>query len=450
MVLHGYRIERHVGRGGMGDVHLALHAETGRRVALKSMNEAASASEEFRTRFRREARAAMAVQHPNVVKVYEIFENDGIPYISMEYLEGESLEQRLSREGALPLGMVARLMVRVTSAVGTAHAMGIVHRDLKPENIYLVGSPRDPEVKVLDFGIAKLTATEGLAAETAALTKTGVLMGTPYYMSPEQAFGDKTIDQRSDIWALGIILYRALSGVLPTRAGGFGEVFRLVVKGQFAPLSTLVPNLPPDVAELSAAMLEKARDKRPWDLRACHDVLRAHAAAPLAATVDDVPTFGVAVTPVWEETGMGTRERAGLLTAAVAGPHATGSLAATPGGSRPLALAAGALRLAPSPTVSGGGTLAMTPTDVALHAVGAGHAGATVDEAAATLVQMPASPAPTWMGTVSGRDGLQEPAAAFAAGSSTAAAAPQRRLLGPILGVAGAIAIALLIWMLAR
>jgi serine/threonine protein kinase len=435
--IHGYRIDRHIGRGGMGDVHLAHHAESNRWVALKSMHEAAAANDEFRKRFRREARAAMAVHHPNVVKVHEIFENDGVPYIAMEYLEGESLEERMTREGALPLRLVARLMVRVTSAVGTAHAMGIVHRDLKPENIFLVGDAADPDVKVLDFGIAKLTATEGAAAETAALTKTGMLMGTPYYMSPEQAFGDKTIDQRSDVWALGIILYRALSGVLPTKAAGFGEVFRLVVKVDPEPLEKLVPGLPPDVSRLAVAMLQKSRDKRPWDLRECHDVLRGHAEA---AEIEDVPTFGIAVTPIWDEASTDTRAPTGLGDSSATA--ARDALATTPGGSKPLALTPGALRRGPSPVVGEGGTVALSAADVARQSAPLSHPAsrpAAQDDGAATLLLARPATAPTLIDAAA-------PPRTFASEPPGAIAGAKSRSFVPIVGFVCLLAIALVTW----
>jgi len=434
----------------MGDVHLAVHAETNRSVALKSMHDSAASNDEYRKRFRREARAVMAVQHPNVVKIYEIFENDGIPYIAMEYLQGESLEQRMEREGALPLRMVARLMVRVTSAVGTAHAMGIVHRDLKPENIFLTGDARDPQVKVLDFGIAKLTATEGAAAETAALTKTGALMGTPYYMSPEQAFGDKTIDQRSDVWALGIILYRALSGILPTRAAGFGEVFRLVVKVDPEPLGNVVADLPADIGALSVAMLQKGRDKRPWDLRECHDVFRRYAETPAlddaeTAALDDAPTFGVAVAPLWDEASTDTREPTGLghaLGESAVTSNPGDSLATTPGGSKPLALAPGALKRQPTPIPlrGEGGTVALSAQDVAGQRPPTARAA---DDGAVTLLY--ARPSPVAAGIDPGPP--REPAPRDAAMAAAMAPAKSRALL-PLVGVVCLVAIALAAWRL--
>jgi serine/threonine protein kinase len=300
-ILHGYRIGQLLGEGGMGSVHAAVHLASGTHVALKSMKPAAAANEDFRRRFRREARAAMAVRHPNVVAIHEVFEEEGLPFIAMEYLAGESLEQRLTKFGALPLRSAARILVRVTSAVGTAHAMGIVHRDLKPANVFLVGGGENPLVKVLDFGVAKLTAMDGIAAKTAALTRTGELMGSPFYMSPEQAFGKKAIDQRTDIWSLGIILYRMLSGVLPTRADGFGEVFLMVVHGELRPLRELVPGLPPDVDRLVTSMLQKSPDDRPWDLREAQRILLSHVDSTTPAAV---PSFGEAILPETAAAGV--------------------------------------------------------------------------------------------------------------------------------------------------
>src|SRR5262249_52289680 len=154
-------------------------------------------------------------------------EHQGVPIMAMELLDGVSLEQRLLRDGRLAMPDLAAVMVRATSAVGTAHAVGIVHRDLKPENIFITTGPA-ADVRVLDFGIAKLTATHGLAARTADLTQTGAFLGTPLYMSPEQVFGEKRVDHRSDIWSIGVILYRCLTGIVPTNGETFGEVMRKI------------------------------------------------------------------------------------------------------------------------------------------------------------------------------------------------------------------------------
>jgi serine/threonine-protein kinase len=283
LVAGRYRLERILGEGGMGVVWAATHVHTRRKVALKMVKHAASEAQ--RVRLLREARASCAVRHPHVREVYDVLEtDDGAPIMVMEYLTGESLADRLEREGKLGLPEAAALLLPVVSAVGAAHALGIVHRDLKPENIFLDEGP-PKTTKVLDFGIAKLTASEGEAAATAALTASGTLLGTPYYMSPEQAFGEKDVDHRTDVWALGLILYRCLSGVLPTRADNVGQVFKNIVARPIRPLAEAAPGLPADVAELVERMLSRARKHRPGDL---HEV-----AAVLERYTDvRVPDFG--------------------------------------------------------------------------------------------------------------------------------------------------------------
>jgi serine/threonine-protein kinase len=291
-----YLLVRMLGEGGMGEVWAATHRVTRAPVALKFLKGVAAARPDLRRRFLREARAATAVRHPNVVRIHDIFETqDGSPVMVMDLLDGESLAARL-RRGRLGAAEAAAILLPVVSAIGTAHSVGIVHRDLKPDNVFLVGlvdGRRD--VRVLDFGIAKLTASEGDAALTAGITQTGEMLGTPYYMAPEQASGEITIDHRADIWALGVILYECLAGARPIGGANLGQVLTRIITGSIAPLAKLVPEVPADLSALVSSMLSKDRAARPQDLRAVQEVLARH--APVSTPSFEAPRLPLATTP---------------------------------------------------------------------------------------------------------------------------------------------------------
>jgi serine/threonine-protein kinase len=284
-----YRLVRLIGEGGMGSVWAATHVVTRKSVALKFLKGADASRSDVRRRFLREARAATAVRHPNVVEVHDIFElDDGSPVMVMDLLVGRSLGARLRQEKLLPANEVASILLPVVSAVGTAHAVGIVHRDLKPDNIFLTQLPDGkPDVRVLDFGIAKLTATDGDAALTVGLTQTGDMLGTPHYMAPEQASGESDIDHRADVWALGVILYECLSGVRPVQGNNLGQILKRIITGCIVPLGDIAPQIPKDLETLVATMLAHDRAQRPADLRHVQEVLRRFSDL-------EVPTFGAA------------------------------------------------------------------------------------------------------------------------------------------------------------
>jgi eukaryotic-like serine/threonine-protein kinase len=273
-----YRALRLLGQGGMGEVWAALHLITGRQVALKAMKAEKAARPDAVQRFFREARAATVVGHPNVVEVHDVFSFEGAPLMVMELLDGESLADKLRREGRLSLAELATLLVPVISAVGTAHARGIVHRDLKPENVFLVRGPRGSVTpKVLDFGIAKLLQDDVLP-ELGALTRTGSMVGTPFYMSPEQAAGERDLDHRCDVWALGVMCFEALLGKRPFEGENFGQIFKRVITEQPASLAQLRPELPPEVVSSIDGMLAKERPQR-RELAQVMNALRPHAAS---------------------------------------------------------------------------------------------------------------------------------------------------------------------------
>ncbi len=216
-----YRLESLLGQGGMGSVWRALHLTLNSPVAIKLIDPSIAASENALARFLREAQAAAALRSPHVVQTLDYGVHDGIPFIAMELMEGESLADRLKRVGRLSPAETAKFLMHVARAVGKAHDAGIVHRDLKPDNIFLVHNDDDEVAKVLDFGIAK--QIQGLEAMDSQ-TQTGAVMGTPFYMSPEQAEGTKALDHRTDLWAIGVIAYECLLGQLPFQGTTIGEL----------------------------------------------------------------------------------------------------------------------------------------------------------------------------------------------------------------------------------
>ncbi len=216
-----YRVERVLGRGGMGMVVAVWHQDLHERRAIKFMLPKAAQHAEAVERFLREARAAARLKSSHTVKIHDVARTPtGVPYIVMEYLEGMDLEKLLETRGSLGMDEACRYILQACEAIGEAHALGIVHRDLKPANLFVTTGVRgDPFVKVLDFGIAKVTrGMDSMDAESPSLTVAHKTMGTPAYMSPEHVSNSKTVDGRSDIWSLGVMLYKLTTGSLPFAA----------------------------------------------------------------------------------------------------------------------------------------------------------------------------------------------------------------------------------------
>jgi eukaryotic-like serine/threonine-protein kinase len=279
-----YRLLRQLGEGGMSQVWEATQIRTGRQVAVKLLHASLNARPEMRERLIREARAASQVGHPSVVDVLDAFELfDGTPVLVMALLRGRTLEARLAQDGPLPLREAAIVLLPVVSAVGTAHARGVIHRDLKPENIFLSDEGDHTSVKVLDFGIARLIAADGEGLRP--LTATGALVGTPGYMAPEQGLGEHDIDARADVWSMGAIVYRVLSGVHPVQADNVGQMLKALFTESIVPLSSRVPETPSSLASLVDRMLAVERNSRPHDLQELFVELGRH--APTTA-----PSFG--------------------------------------------------------------------------------------------------------------------------------------------------------------
>lgn len=256
-----YRLDTHLGEGGMGTVWSATHTVTRRAVAMKFLKDSLRNRKDLRERFLREAAAASALKHPNVVEIIDVFDfAEGCPVMVMELLRGETLGAKLLRDEKLSLEETAALMIPVVSAVGTAHAAGIVHRDLKPDNLFLLESGG---VKVLDFGIAKLAAERYLQdGPSALLTESGSMLGTPCYMAPEQASGEHPVDHRADVWSVGVILYECLAGMRPIEGENLPQVVARLMSAGIMPLERIAPELPGEVSALVKQMLTREVGKR--------------------------------------------------------------------------------------------------------------------------------------------------------------------------------------------
>ncbi len=256
-----YVLERIVGEGGMGVVWAARHTVTGKPVALKFLKESRASDPKSHRRLVREAKAACAVRHPAVAEVLDVLELDsGVPFLVMDLLEGETLTAKLARQHTLTCAEARAIFVPVVEALRAAHAVGVVHRDLKPENVFLArGSDGATQVKVVDFGIAKL----GSLADSPNVTDTGDLVGTPMYMAPEVVFGELDVDGRADVWALGVMLYEAFAGTAPTSAATVGLTLKAITREPIRPLSEVAPNAPAELASLVTRMLSQERDARP-------------------------------------------------------------------------------------------------------------------------------------------------------------------------------------------
>jgi len=255
----GYVIDGELGRGGMGVVYSARHPIIGKRAAIKVLKPSLSNNPATIERFIQEARSVNAIGHPNIVDIFDFdMLPDGRRYLVMDLLEGESLRKRIKR-GALPPSEAVMVIDEIASALDAAHAKGFIHRDLKPDNVFLVANPGRFDVKLLDFGLAKLTPNNAMALDRAYRTATGAQLGTPDYMSPEQLRGDKNIDHRTDVYALGIVAFEILTGKRPRRFsdGSFD------LPGTPSAIVGAVPSVPSELAQLVETLLASEREHRP-------------------------------------------------------------------------------------------------------------------------------------------------------------------------------------------
>jgi len=263
-----YTVERELGHGGMATVYLARDRRHDRDVAVKVLDQAITSG--GAERFLREIRIAAKLTHPHVLGVHDSGETGGLLYYVMPYVDGETLRQRLTREGALPIGDSVRLMRELADAVAYAHTRGVMHRDLKPENVLLSAG----HAVVADFGIAKAlaAATQDGSAAVAGLTSTGMAVGTPAYMAPEQVVGDATMDHRADLYSLGVISYEMLTGNHPFAGRTAQSIAAAHLTETPAPLVERRKDVPPALAAIVMRLLAKDPAARP---QSADEVVRA-------------------------------------------------------------------------------------------------------------------------------------------------------------------------------
>ncbi len=342
-----YRAVRVVGRGGMGVVYAAEHPLLGSQAVVKQLRPELSAQRDVIERFFNEARAASRIKHPGIVSIFDFgYGEDGTAYFVMEYLEGENIGARLARTGPIPEAQVLRLGKQIAGALAAAHEAGIVHRDLKPDNVFLV---RDEAVaggertKILDFGIAKLG---GDAGEGVAVTRTGALLGSPLYMSPEQCRGTGEVDARADIYALGCLLFAMVTGRPPFLGQGVGEIIGKHIYEQPPRPRELVPGLSAGLDAVIMRALEKDPARRQPSMRALAAALDgADGGGQEAATA--VPALSA------DDSARFTATADTILSTS---PEAGGAAPTFPAASSPsAAFAAPAPAAAPATTGSGSG-----------------------------------------------------------------------------------------------
>ena len=262
-MIGSYRVVAEIGRGGMGAVYRAEHPLIGRKVAIKVLLGELSKDADNIGRFFNEARAAAGIRHPALVDVFDFgYLPEGSAYLVMDFLEGETLGARIAR-GRMPSEVAVAVTRQLCSGMSVAHAKGIIHRDLKPENVFLMADDGAsvPQVKILDFGIAKLTGEQG-AVSASQRTRTGILMGTPLYMSPEQCRGAGTVDLRTDLYSLGCIVYAMLTGGPPFQREGAGELIASHLYEQPAPVRSREPSVSSDLDAIVLRLLAKRPEDR--------------------------------------------------------------------------------------------------------------------------------------------------------------------------------------------
>ncbi|MEZ4375469.1 MAG: serine/threonine-protein kinase [Polyangiaceae bacterium] len=387
-----YRLLSKLGEGGMGSVWRAEHTTLKSPVALKFIETSISQNEEATARFIREAQSAAALRSTHVVQIFDYGIDRGVPYIAMELLVGESLRDRMDHTRLSPR-QLAEIMTQVCRAMSKAHEAGIVHRDLKPDNIFLVNEDDQEIAKVLDFGIAKVA--EGVVDGVSSATRTGTILGTPYYMSPEQAQGNRAVDYRADLWALAIIVFECVTGKLPFQSDGLGDlILRICVHP--VPVPSSLAQVPPGFDQWFARAATRDPQERFQSAREFADALKV----VLGVSYNEALGIGSSAPQPWGATpfpsglNSGFQQSGENQLALTTNGHAAAALpgAATgssPARSRPgLWLAAGGLAAL---VLVGGGAVTLMRSQ---HSTEAQSEGTPAAAPAATEAPSPEAPSP--------------------------------------------------------
>ncbi len=284
-----YRIVAAIGQGGMGTVYEAVDLGSGGRVAVKVLKPEHVEKADAVTRLRHEAQVAGGLRHENICAVFDVGQlEDGSPYVVMERLLGETLATRLSRAGPVGVQEIVEVTMQVLEGLRAAHGRRIIHRDMKPDNVFLAEVAGRTVAKVVDFGISKGMADD----KPHNLTRTGMVMGTPYYMSPEQAMGERDLDGRVDVWGVGVTMYEALTGVRPFVAKNYNALLVQILTAAPAEIKELRPDVPDGLAVLIRKALEKRRERRiasVVEFRGALAALRRRPKAPAAPSASGLP-----------------------------------------------------------------------------------------------------------------------------------------------------------------